>query len=74
MVSIPNLLRLSLKCPRGLLVLVPFLVYINDLEKGFKYNVKFFAYDTIFYSAVLDYTSSAAEHNHDLKKINQWAK
>ena len=51
-----------------------FLVYINDLEKNIKSNVKFFADDTMLYSIVKDPLSSAAELNHDLEKINQWAK
>ena len=50
-----------------------FLVYINDLEKGIKSNVKFFADDTMLYSIVKDPLLSAAELNHDLEKINQWA-
>jgi hypothetical protein len=50
-----------------------FLVYINDLEKGIKSNVKFFADDTMLYSIVKDPLLSAADLNHDLEKINQWA-
>ena len=37
-----------------------FLVYINDLEKGVKSNVKFFADDTMLYSVVKDPAISAA--------------
>ena len=51
-----------------------FLVYIHDLEKDIKSNVKFFADDTMLYSIVKDPNLSAAELNHDLEKINQWAK
>ena len=51
-----------------------FLVYINDLEKDIKSNVKFFADDTMLYSVVKDPKLSASELNHDLEKINQWAK
>ena len=50
-----------------------FLVYINDLEKDIKSNVKFFADDTMLYSIVKDPTQSASDLNHDLEKINQWA-
>ena len=50
-----------------------FLVYINDLENGIKSNVKFFADDTMLYSIVKDPLSSAADLDHDLEKINQWA-
>ena len=50
-----------------------FLVYINDLEKNIKSNVKFFADDTMLYSAVSDPIISAADLNHDLDLISQWA-
>ena len=50
-----------------------FLVYINDLEKNLKSNVKFFADDTMLYSVVYDPTSSASDLNHDLELISQWA-
>ena len=51
-----------------------FLIYINDLEKDIKSNVKFFADDTMLYSIVKDPNLSASDLNHDLEKINQWAK
>ena len=50
-----------------------FLVYINDLEKNIKSNVKFFADDTMLYSVVKDPDQTAADLNHDLGVINQWA-
>ena len=50
-----------------------FLVYINDLEKNIRSNVKFFADDTMLYSVVEDPNLSAADLNHDLKLISQWA-
>ena len=50
-----------------------FLVYINDLEKNIKSNVKFFADDTMLYSVVVDPSSSASDLNHDLDLISQWA-
>ena len=50
-----------------------FLVYINDLEKNIKSNVKFFADDTMLYSVVKDPLITAADLNHDLDSINQWA-
>ena len=50
-----------------------FLVYINDLEKNIKSNVKFFADDTMLYSVVKDPTITAVDLNHDLVTINQWA-
>ena len=50
-----------------------FLVYINDLEKNIKSNVKFFADDTMLYSIVKDVSLSADELNHDLDLICQWA-
>ena len=50
-----------------------FLVYINDLEKGIKSSVKFFADDTSLYSIVHDPVVSAEELNHDLDLIKNWA-
>ena len=50
-----------------------FLIYINDLEKNIKSNVKFFADDTMLFSIVKDPVISANELNHDLNIINQWA-
>ena len=50
-----------------------FLVYINDLEKNIKSKVKFFADDTMLYSVVNDPEISAAELNHDLDIVKQWA-
>ena len=43
-----------------------FLVYINDLEKNIKSNVKFFADGTMLYSVVNDPTITAVDLNHDL--------
>ena len=50
-----------------------FLIYINDLEKNIKSNVKFYADDTMLYSIVKDPLISAAELNHDLELIREWA-
>ena len=50
-----------------------FLVYINDLEKDIKSNIKFFADDTMLFSIVNNPEISAEELNHDLDKICQWA-
>ena len=50
-----------------------FLVYINDLEKNIKSNVKFFADDTMLYSVVKDTVQTADNLNHDLDIIQQWA-
>ena len=50
-----------------------FLVYINDLERNIKSNVKFFADDTMLFSLVKDPVTSANELNHDLDMIYQWA-
>ena len=50
-----------------------FLVYINDIEKGIKSSIKFFADDTSLFSVVRDPNMSAEELNHDLKLISQWA-
>ena len=50
-----------------------FLIYINDLKKNIKSNVKFFADDTMLFSIVNNPTISANELNHNLKVISQWA-
>ena len=50
-----------------------FLVYINDLEKNIKSNVKFFADDTMLYSVVKEPLVTAKDLNYDLDIINKWA-
>ena len=50
-----------------------FLIYINDLERNTKSNIKFFADDTMLFSIVKDPVISANDLNHDLDKIYQWA-
>ena len=60
--------------PHGsVLGLLLFLIYINDLEKNIKSNVKFFADDTMLFSIVNDPVISANDLNRDLNVINQWA-
>ena len=50
-----------------------FLIYINDLEKNIKSNIKFFADDTMLFSRVNDPAISANNLNHDLDIIQRWA-
>ena len=50
-----------------------FLIYINDLERNIKSNIKFFADDTMLFSIVKDPTIAASDLNHDLNIIYQWA-
>ena len=50
-----------------------FLIYINDLEKNIKSNIKFFADDTMLFSVVKDPIMSADDLNHDLDTIYLWA-
>ena len=50
-----------------------FLIYINDLERNIKSNIKFFADDIMLLSIVKDPTISASDLNHDLNIIFQWA-
>ena len=50
-----------------------FLIYINDLERNIKSNLKFFADDTMLFSIVKDPVISANNLNHDLGTIQQWA-
>ena len=50
-----------------------FLIYINDLEEGIESYVKFFADDTSLFSIVKDPQTSAANLQHDLNLITEWA-
>ena len=50
-----------------------FLIYINDLEKGIKSHIIFFADDTSLFSIVEDSNTSALKLNHDLDLISKWA-
>ena len=49
-----------------------FLVYINDLERNIKSNVKFFADDTMIFSIVKNPEIYANDLDHDLDVIHQW--
>ena len=46
-----------------------FLLYINDLERNIKSNIKFFADDTMLFSIVKDPVIYANALNHDLDMI-----
>ena len=46
-----------------------FLIYINDLERNIKSNIKFFAGDTMLFSLVNNPVISATDLNHDLDII-----
>ena len=50
-----------------------FLIYINDLERNTKSNIKSFADDPMLFSLVKDPAISADDLNHDLDIIRQWA-
>ena len=50
-----------------------FLIYINDLERNIKSNIKFFADETMLFSIVKDPVISGDDLNHDLDIIHQWA-
>ena len=50
-----------------------FLVYINDLPKGLKSNVKLFADDTSLFTIVKDKNESADVLNNELLLISKWA-
>ena len=50
-----------------------FLIYINDLERNIKSNIKCFADDTMLFSIVKDPVISGDDLNHDLDIIHQWA-
>ena len=60
--------------PQGsVLGLLLFLIFINDLERNIKSNIKFFADDTMLFSVVKDPLISASVSIHDLNIIHQWA-
>ena len=50
-----------------------FLIYINDLERNIRSNIKFFADDTMLFSIVKDPVISANDLNYELDIIYQWA-
>ena len=50
-----------------------FLVYINDLERNIKSNIKFFDDDTMLFSIVKIDVISSDDLNHDLDIICHWA-
>ena len=50
-----------------------FLIYINDLERNIKSNIKFFADDASLISTIKSPVISAEDLNHDLAFIHQWA-
>ena len=50
-----------------------FLIYVNDLEKNIKSNIKFFEDDTMLFSIVKHPVVSANDLNHDLNVIHEWA-
>ena len=51
-----------------------FLIYINDLEKNIKSNIRFFADDTMLLSVVNGPAISSDYLNHDLDIIYHWAR
>jgi len=50
-----------------------FLIYINELKRNIKSNIKFFPDETMLFSIVRIPAVSAADLNHDLDFICQWA-
>ena len=50
-----------------------FLIYINDIDKNIKSNIKFFADGTMLFPVVKDPDISANDFNHRLDVINKWA-
>ena len=50
-----------------------FFIYVNDLPDNLTSYTKFFADDTLLFSAVTDPNATANQINHDLHNINTWA-
>ena len=71
--SLSNYFVIESGVPQGS-VLGPllFLIYINDLERNIKSNIKFFADDTMLFSIVKSPVITAEDLNHDLVIINHW--
>lgn len=55
----------------SILLLLLFLIYINDLADGLMSNAKLFADDTLLFSVVHNVKTSADEVNNNLVKIDQ---
>ena len=51
-----------------------FLVYINDLTATIRYDMKLFADDTSLFRTANDLNQAAADMNHDLNSIRNWAR
>ena len=51
-----------------------FLIFINDIVKYIRTNIKLYADDTILYKVVHNIDLAAAELNIDLESIKFWAK
>ena len=50
-----------------------FLIDINDLSDGLRYNSKLFAYDTSIFAIVRNIVKATNDLNNDLTKITKWA-
>ena len=50
-----------------------FLIYINDLLDGLKYNVKLFVEDTSFFSVANNKEKSASDLMNELDTIFKWS-
>ena len=65
--------QMLLLCDDSVVLPLLFLIYINDLEKNIKSNVKHFAGETTLFSVLIIPAISVNELNHDLKVKSQWA-
>ena len=56
----------------SILVLLLFLIYVNDLSEGLSTNAKLFLDDTSLFFVIYDKQTSANELSNDLEMIHNW--
>ena len=65
--------HLAWEFPKGLFVVLFFLVYVNDLLGNVICDINLFADDTSLFSVVTDEARTALEFNHKFERVSLWA-